>query len=110
MFLWIDDTHYAEFFVAGSSLTAWVRNGAGETNLTPSWPRYSAATMQWLRFRESGGTLYWEYASGTTAPGAWTTLAATPVPFPMSAVRLRLAAGSNASATDAATFDRISTS
>ena len=109
MFLWIDAAHFLEFFVAGSSITAWVQNGAAATNLTPLWPRYSATTMQWLRFRESGGVLVWEYASGATAPGAWTTLASTPVPFSMSAVRLRLAAGSNASASDIATFDNVAT-
>jgi hypothetical protein len=62
--------------------------------------------MQWVRFRESGGTLYFEYSA---TPGAWTTLAAVADPFPMNAVKLRLVAGANTAATDVAKFDDIST-
>jgi Inosine-uridine preferring nucleoside hydrolase/Purple acid Phosphatase, N-terminal domain len=105
----LDSSHYADFFVAGGSLSAWVNRGAGETNLTPSWPAYDPTRMQWLRFRESAGTLYWEYASGATSPGPWTVLASTPDPFPMSGVRLRIVAGSNVNATDTAQFDNVST-
>ena len=65
--------------------------------------------MRWLRFRESGGTLYWEYAAGTTSPGAWTKLASTASPFPLTAVTLRITAGSNLSTADTAVFDDIST-
>ena len=63
-----DATHYAYFFIAGGSLTAWVNKGSGEVNLTTGWPAYSSANMQWLRFRESGGTLYWEYSSSGNGP------------------------------------------
>ena len=86
-----------------------VINGSGEVNLTPNWPAYNASQMQWLRFREAGGTLYWEYAAGATAPGTWTTLASTPTPFSMSAVTLSIVAGSNVGSTDVARFDNIST-
>jgi hypothetical protein len=65
--------------------------------------------MRWLRFREAGGTLYWEYAAGTTAPGAWTQLAAVVTPFPLTAVTLKIVAGSNVGSTDTAAFDDIST-
>jgi hypothetical protein len=105
----LDATHYADFFVAGGSLTAWVNRGSGETNLTPSWPAYDPTRMQWLRFRESAGTLYWEYASGATSPGAWTVLASTADPFSIKAVTLRIVAGSNVNATDTAKFDNVST-
>jgi len=98
------------FFIAGGALTAWVNNGSGEVNLTPSWPRYSATTMQWLRFRESGGTMFWEYASGATAPGTWTLLASAADPFPMTGVVLKIGAGSNVPAVDMAQFDNVSTS
>jgi len=107
--LWLDATHYAEFFAAGGSLTAWLRNGSGEVNLTPAWPAYRSADMQWLRFRVSGGTLYWEYAGGTSAPGAWTVLASKPIPFAITAVRYRIVAGSNLSVTDVARFDNVTT-
>jgi hypothetical protein len=109
VYLWLDASHYVEFFIAGGALTAWVNSGSGEVNLTPNWPRYSATTMQWLRFRESGGTLYWEYASGTTAPGTWTVLASTADPFALTAVTMKIVAGSNVSMTDTAKFDNIST-
>jgi hypothetical protein len=66
--------------------------------------------MQWLRFRASGGILYWEYAGGTTAPGAWTVLASTRIPFPITALRYKIAAGTNVGATDVARFDNVSTS
>jgi hypothetical protein len=102
-----DATHYAYFFIAGGSLTAWVNRGAGEVNLTTGWPAYNSANMQWLRFREAGGTLYWEYSSSGTGP--WTVLASTPDPFTMSGVRLRISAGSNVNATDMAQFDNVST-
>src|SRR3954470_3118028 len=75
VFLRQDGTHYAYFFIGGGALTAWVNKGSGETNLTPGWPRYSATSMQWLRFREAAGTLYLEYAAGTDAPFTWTMLA-----------------------------------
>jgi hypothetical protein len=97
------------FFVAGGALTAWVANGSSSVNLTPSWPAYSSASMQWLRFRESAGTLYWEYASGATAQGAWTILASTPDPFALTAVKLKIVAGSNLNSSDTAQFDNVST-
>ncbi len=104
-----DATHYAEFFIASGRLTAWVNSGSGAVNLTPSWPAYSSTTMQWLRFRETGGTLYWEYASGTTEPGTWTVLASRANPFTLSAVRLRIVAGANLATSDTARFDSIAT-
>jgi hypothetical protein len=109
IYLWQDSTHYVYYFIAGGSLSVWVNAGSGETNLTPNWPAYSASTMQWLRFREAGGTLYLEYAGGATSPGTWSTFVSTPDPFPMSAVTLKLAAGSNVNAADAAQFDNVST-
>jgi hypothetical protein len=65
--------------------------------------------MQWLRFREAGGTLYWEYAGGASAPGAWTVLASAPTPAFAGAVRLKLVAGTNLAAADVARFDNVST-
>jgi hypothetical protein len=108
-FLSLDATHYVEFYVAGGSLTAWVNSGSGEVNLTPSWPSYNVAAMQWLRFRESAGTLSLEYASGTTAPGAWTTLASLADPFALSSVTTKIVAGSNVATDDVAAFDNVST-
>ncbi|MCU1355699.1 MAG: hypothetical protein JWM89_1117 [Acidimicrobiales bacterium] len=110
VYLWLDATHSASFFFASGSLTAWVANGGPESNLTPSWPTYVPAQMQWLRFREAAGRLYWEYASGATAPGTWTVLTSTPDPFALTAVRMRITAGANVTTTDAASFDNIFTS
>ena len=104
-----DSTHRLNFFMAGNSVTAWIDNGTVTTNLTPSWPRYDPAAMQWLRFRESGGTVYWEVAGGSGAPGPWTVVASAPVPFAINAVTLRIVAGSNVVTTDTAVFDNIST-
>ena len=109
LYLTLDGTHYATFFVAGGALTAWLNTGSGEQNLTPGWPSYSAATMQWLRFRESGGRLYWEYASGTSTPGPWNTLASAPTPFALDSVRFQIVAGSNVNVTDTAIFDNVAT-
>ncbi len=105
----VDATHEVQFFIAGAALTAWVNTGAGLTNLTPSYPAYSANAMQWLRFRESAGTFYWEYASGATTPGPWTTFFSQPNPIPLASVRLELDVGSNTAATDTARFDNITT-
>lgn len=105
--LQVDATHYLEFFVAGGSLSAWVNQGSGATNLTPSWPRYVASSMQWIRFRESGGRVSFDYASGTTTPGTWQTLVSVATPFPVGAVRLALIAGSNVAAADVAQFDDV---
>ncbi|MDX6628449.1 MAG: hypothetical protein QOH00_695 [Gaiellales bacterium] len=110
IFLWLDATHYVSFFMAGGSLTARVNTGSGEVNLNPAWPAYNAANMQWLRFREASGTLYWEYASGATSPGTWTVLASRADPFALSAVTLRIVAGANTSSADTAKFDNVSTS
>jgi hypothetical protein len=110
VFVQADSTHNVELFVAGGSLSAWVNQGSGSVNLTPSWPRYDATAMRWLRIRESGGTLYMEYAAGSTAPGAWTVLASTPDPFPLGAVKLRIVAGANVAVTDVASFDNVATS
>jgi hypothetical protein len=109
VFLWLDATHYAYFFIAGGSLSARVNTGSGEVNLTPSWPAYDATGMRWLRFRESSGTLYWEYAAGDSSPGTWTVLASTPNPFAVTAVTFKIAAGSNLNSTDTARFDNVST-
>jgi hypothetical protein len=110
VFLWLDSSHYAELFFAGNALTAWINNGAGEVNLTPSWPHYDPTAMQWVRLRESGGMLLFEYAGGTTSPGPWTTLASTNDPFPLTSVRFMLKAGANLDSTDTAQFDNVSTS
>jgi hypothetical protein len=109
IYLTRDGTHWASFFVAGGSLTAWANSGSGDVNLTPSWPAYNSTSMQWLRFRESGGRLYWETAGGTTSPGPWTALASLPDPFAMDAVKFQIVAGSNVNTTDAARFDNVST-
>ncbi len=109
IFLWVDATHYVSFFVASGTLTTWVNSGSGEVNLTPNWPAYSPTNMQWLRFRESAGTLYWEYASGATSPGTWTVIASTADPFALNAVTLKIVAGSNVNANDTAMFDNVST-
>ena len=107
VFLWRDPTHYAEFFIAGGSLTALINSGSGEVNLTPSWPRYSATSSQWLRFRESAGTLYWEYADGTTTPGTWTTMASASNPFAMDSVVVKMIAGANVNVVDTAILDNL---
>ena len=107
VFLRRDATHYAYFFIGGGSMTAWVNRGSGEVNLSSGWPAYDSANMQWLRFRESGGTLYWEYSSSATGP--WTVLAQTADPFPMTGMRFRISAGSNVNAADMAQFDNVST-
>ena len=91
-------------------MSAWVNSGSGQVNLTPGWPHYSSTTMQWLRFREAAGILYWEYASGTNAPGTWTVLASAADPFSLTGVNLVMVAGTNVSATDTAQFDNVSTS
>jgi len=106
--LWQDANHYVEFFIAGGAVTAWVNSGAGEVNLTPSWPHYSSTTVQWLRFRETAGTLYWEYGSGTTVPATWTVLASSADPFPLTAVRFKMTAGANVTIADIVQFDNIS--
>lgn len=105
----IDATHVVQFFIAGSSLTAWVNTGTGAVNKTPSYPAYNATAMQWLRLRESAGTLYWEYASGAAAPGPWTSLFSMPTPISLNAVRLELDAGANVVTNDIARFDNVAT-
>jgi hypothetical protein len=102
-------THYAEFFFAGGSLAAFVNRGSGESNLTPSWPAYNPTAARWIRFRESSGTLFYEYASGDAAPGTWVTLASTPVPFSGSGLTFRIVAGANTATTDVARFDNVAT-
>jgi purine nucleosidase len=103
-----DATHYAEFFIAGGSLTAWYAAGSGATNLTPQWPTYNATSQHSLRFRESAGRLFWEYAASPAGP--WTTLASTPNPFPLTTVQLQLAAGGNQPTNDTTQFDNVTTS
>ena len=105
----LDGSHYASLVVVNGSLTARLNSGAGEVNLSPSWPVYSVSAMQWLRFRETAGVLYWEYAGGATAPGPWTVLASRPDPFAVTGLRLRLQAGSDLAAADTAQFDNVST-
>lgn len=105
----LDSTRYVEFWIAGGAITAWSHSGTGAVNLTPSWPAYSPAAMRWLRFRESGGRLYWEVSAGIEAPGQWTVLASQPDPFDLHSVLLQLVAGSNLAAVDPAVFDNVST-
>mgnify|MGYP003348841826 CR=1 FL=1 len=109
MRVYLDSTHYAEMFFASGSLTAHINSGAGDVNLNPAWPTYNATSMQWVRIREASGTLYFEYAAGSTSPGTWTVLASTANPFAMSAVSFRISAGANTTVSDTARFDNIST-
>ena len=109
IYLQLDATHYAYFFIASGTLTAWINKGSGETNLTPSWPAYNSTNQQWLRFRESAGTVYFEYAAGATSPGTWIILASTADPFAMTNVNFKIVAGSNVATSDTAQFDNVST-
>lgn len=109
MFLQADASHYVKIFIGGGGLAAYVNAGAGESNITPGWIPYNATTMQWLRIRETAGVLYFEYAAGATAPGTWTTFAQVADPFAVTAVTLRLSAGSDLATPDTAVFDNVAT-
>ncbi len=110
MFISKDATHYAYILIGGGGVGVYVNSGSGETNIVPTWVPYNPVTMQWLRIRESAGTLYFEYAAGASAPGAWTTLAQIADPFPVTRVSLKLAAGSDMTTKDTAIFDNVSSS
>jgi hypothetical protein len=105
-----DGSHYADMFVGGGGLAAYVNAGSGESNITSTWIPYNATSMQWLRIREVSGILYFEYAAGATGPGTWTTFAHIADPFPPTAVSLKLAAGSDLGTADTAIFDNLSSS
>ena len=51
---------------------------------------YDPAAHRWLRFRERAGTLFYEASPDGTS---WTDVAAVPVPFDVSAVKVDVAAG-----------------
>jgi len=48
---------------------------------------YNSSTMKWFRIRESGGTIYFEYA--TTPTGSWTEIANVASPFAVTALRFQ---------------------
>jgi hypothetical protein len=101
-----DGTHYAEFTVAGSYIGAVIKSGATESTVN-SIP-YSAANMQWLRIRQTGGSWYFEYSADNVT---WHLLASSTVPgLSTTSVNLSLIAGSDVTpATDIAQFDNITT-
>ena len=104
-----DATHYAQIFIGGGEIAAQVDAGSGQTTLSGALT-YNASTMQWLRIRESSGTLYFEYAAGASSPGTWTTLAQVADPFPVTSVTYKLGAGSDNPTADTTIFDNVSTS
>lgn len=57
------------------------------THLYPSDITFSAATHKWLRIRESGGTVYWEYS---TDGFAWTTQYSTANPFSVISMTIQI--------------------
>ncbi len=110
VFLDTGDGRSVEFFIGGGALTAWVNDGSGSVNLTPGWPAYRLPDAGRLRFRESAGTLFWEYQAESAPADSWIMLASTATPFPLDSVRFRVVAGCNAVLADVARVDNVTTS
>ena len=88
-------------FEAGK-LYAVLPSGGGTKASAP----YSSTNMRHLRFRETAGTLYWEYSpDGTT----WTELYHQADPIQMDNVMAVLAAGGELASASEAHFDEINT-
>ena len=93
---------------ANTSVQILVQNGtiAAQHQVTGAYgallgsQTYSAATHKWLRIRESGGTLFYEYsADGNT----WSTLYSEANPFPLVSLQVSLQEGSTGTTDPVAT-------
>lgn len=64
------------WFISQTTITAYVTIAGTNTNLFNA--TYNPAVFQWLRMRESGGTIYWEYSADGLN---WTLAATRAIPF-----------------------------
>jgi surface antigen/Tol biopolymer transport system component len=68
---------------------------------------FDAASKDWWRIRESGGTTYWEIAAEATGP--WTLLASAPNPIAMDNVQVAFGGHNRTSSARAVAFDDFNT-
>ncbi len=77
-----DSNNELSWYITGNSAKAKTKVNTVQTTLA-SVP-YNSSTMKFFRIRESGGTVYWDYAANGNN---WTNLASTVAPFDLTAVR-----------------------
>ncbi len=87
--LFKDSSNLVRWYITGGNISALKTvGGSGSTVATAS---YVAATYKYLRIRESGGTIFWDYsADGIT----WSNFTSLANPFAVTALYVELSAGS----------------
>lgn len=100
----LDSENWMSFRIDNGSIRA--RRVVDGTTTDSSGTAYSATNHRWLRIRESDGITYWE----TSANGiVWNSFHRITNPFPVTALRVEIAAGNWAAEPSASTakFDNI---
>jgi hypothetical protein len=85
-----DQNHFAQILVQNGLLYTQVYDGTFHVVGDAAGVPYSPAVHAWWRFRESGGTLYFESSPDVSN---WTALAGIPAPFATGAVYVNMSAG-----------------
>jgi hypothetical protein len=78
----------AEFYLESEELSAQASDGGSPKVLATT--KFEAGATAWWRFRESGGTLYWEVSGDGLA---WKELAQEPLGFEISAAVVKVGSG-----------------
>lgn len=86
-----DLTNVLEFVVQLGTIYA--RKIVASTPTDLGSATYSAVTHRFLRIRESGGTVYWEYSADNDT---WSQLGSSATPFAITLLKLNIAAGNTA--------------
>lgn len=102
-----DDTNKIFFTVTNSVIQCFKVVASVQTQVG-SDTAYSASTHKWLRFREAGTTLYWDYS---TDGSSWTNLQSLANPFGTTSFNIALQSGAyNAETSNTyAIFDNLNT-
>lgn len=101
----LDGNNIIVFLVSSGKLTA--RNIVdGSNNDIENGTDYDPDVHKWVRIRESGGTIFWDYSTdGTT----WTNYASASNPFDVTSLNMQFAASSFSSGASSGThtFDNL---
>lgn len=88
-YLQLDGNNYLVFYTGGTTLN-WARNVAA--TFTPTAVGTISGAHNWLRIRESGGTVFWDTSSdGNT----WTNTGSIATPFAITALTVILQSGTS---------------
>lgn len=97
--LQVDASNIIFFLISGNILYAFKKVAGVQTSVASV--AYNSTTQRYLRIRESGGTIYWDYSADR---GSWTNLTTLANPFAVTVLTFTFSAGTYAAEATATTI------